>query len=72
MHVVAAERMARLVVGAIELCEECAVPLSERQKIALLTVALLESDGVREEVAGLERVERLLAELGGTNGHGAA
>ena len=72
MQALVAERVARLVVGGFGLCEECGVPLGERQKIALLTAALLELDGVREEFAGLRRVERLLSELGGANGNASS
>jgi hypothetical protein len=69
IQVLVAERVARLVVAGFGLCEECGVPLTERQKVALLTAALLELDGMRDEFAGLRRVERLLAELGGANGN---
>jgi hypothetical protein len=69
MQVVVAERVARLVVAGCGLCEESGVPLTERQKVAFLTAIVLELDGMRDELAGLRRVERLLAELGGGNGH---
>ena len=68
MHVVAADRVVRLVLSSFALCEESGVPLLQRQRITLLTTALLEFDGVREEMAGFRRVERLLATLGGANG----
>ena len=72
IQVLVAERVARLVVGSFGVCEECGVPLAERQKVAQLTAALLEFDGVHEEFAGLRRVERLLSELGGANGNASS
>ena len=46
-------------------CEECGHPLTERQKVALLTAAMLELDGLYDEVEGVVHVERLIAELRG-------
>jgi hypothetical protein len=63
VHVVAAGRIARLVIAGFGLCDDCGFPLLERQKIALLTSALLEFDGVQQELEGLQRVEHLLEEL---------
>ena len=63
VHVVAAGRIARLVIASFGLCEDCGFPLLERQKIALITSALLEFDGVQQELEGLQRVEHLLEEL---------
>jgi hypothetical protein len=72
MQTVAAQRIASLLVLGFGLCEEAHVPLSERQRIALLTAALLEFDGVRAEIEGLLQIERLLSEFridGPPNGH---
>ena len=63
VHVVAAGRIARLVIASFGLCHDCGFPLLERQKIALLTSALLEFDGLQQELEGLQRVEHLLEEL---------
>jgi hypothetical protein len=65
MQVVAADRIARQLIVGFGFCDECGVPLSERQRIALLTAALLEFDGVQDELEGLLRVERLLQDFGG-------
>ncbi len=66
--VLAATRIARLLVAAFDLSEELEVPLSDCQKIALLTSALVEFDGVQAEIDGLQRIERVLAELRDSNG----
>ena len=63
VHVVTADRIARFVVAGVGLCEQSGVPLSERQRVALLTAALLEFDGVQAEVDGLREVEHMLQEL---------
>ena len=65
LHVVAAQRMAQATVTGFSFCEECGHPLTERQKVALLTAAMLELDGLHEEVQGVVHVERLIAELRG-------
>ena len=63
LQVVAAQRFAQIAVTGFALCEESSVPLSERQKIALLTAALLEFDGLREELTGVLHVERLIEDI---------
>jgi hypothetical protein len=63
LQVVAAQRVAQTAVTGFALCEECGLPLSERQKVAFLTAALLELDGLRDEVVGVLHVERLIADL---------
>jgi hypothetical protein len=63
LQVVAAQRLAQTAVTGFALCEECGQPLSERQKVAFLTAALLEVDGLREEVTGVLHVERLIADI---------
>lgn len=63
LQVVAAQRVAQATVTGFALCEECGLPLSERQKVAVLTAALLEVDGLHEELTGILHVERLIADL---------
>jgi hypothetical protein len=65
LHVVAAQRVAQATVTGFGFCDECGHPLSDRQKVALLTAAMLELDGLRDEVGGVVHVERLIAELRG-------
>jgi hypothetical protein len=65
LQVVTAQRMAQATVNGFGFCEECGHPLTERQKVALLTAAMLEVDGLHEEVQGVVHVERLIAELRG-------
>ena len=67
MQVVTAQRMAQATVTGFSFCEECGHPLTERQKVALLTAAMLELDGLHEEVQGVVHVERLIAELRGVD-----
>lgn len=65
IHVVAAQRVAQVAVTGFSFCEECGHPLTERQKVALLTAAILELDGLNDEVAGVVHVEQLIADLRG-------
>jgi len=65
LYVVAAQRVARATVTGFGLCEESGHPLSDGQKVSLLTAAMLELDGMRDEIEGVVRVERLIAELRG-------
>jgi hypothetical protein len=65
LQAVTAQRMAQATVTGLCFCEECGHPLTERQKVALLTAAMLELDGLHEEVQGVVHVERLIAELRG-------
>jgi hypothetical protein len=65
LHVVAAQRVAQATVTGFGFCDECGHPLSDRQKVAILTAAMLELDGLRDEVDGVVHVERLIAELRG-------
>lgn len=65
LHVVAAQCVAQATVTGFGFCEECGHPLTERQKVALLTAAVLELDGLHEEVEGVVHVERLISELRG-------
>ena len=52
LQVVTAQRIAQATVTGFGFCEECGHPLTERQKVALLTAAMLEVDGLHEEVRG--------------------
>lgn len=63
LQIVAAQRVAQATVTGFGFCEECGHPLTDRQKVALLTAAMLELDGMRDEVDGVVHVERLIAEL---------
>ena len=63
LQVVAAQRVAQATVTGFAFCEECGLPLSERQKVAFLTAAVLELDGLHEELMGVLHVERLIADL---------
>ena len=63
LQVVAAQRVAQATVTGLALCEECGLPLSERQKVALFTAALLELDGLHDELTGILHIERLIADL---------
>jgi hypothetical protein len=63
-QVAAAQRAARALTVGFGLCEEAGFPLSERQRISMLTAALLAFDGFQAETAGLLHVEQLLAGLG--------
>jgi len=65
LQVVAAQRVAQATVTGFGFCDECGHPLTERQKVALLTAAMLELDGLRDEVDGVVHVERLITELRG-------
>ncbi len=65
IQVVAAQRVAQATLTGFGLCEECGHPLTERQKVAILTAAMLELDGLHEELTGVVHVERLIAELRG-------
>ncbi len=67
LQVVVAQRVAQATVTGFGFCEECGHALTERQKVALLTAAMLELDGMRDEVGGVVHVERLIAELRGVD-----
>jgi len=65
LQVVVAQRVAQATVTGFGFCDECGHPLTDRQKVALLTAAMLELDGTRDEVDGVMHVERLISELRG-------
>jgi len=67
LQVVVAQRVAEATVTGFGFCDECGDPLSDRQKVALLTAAMLELDGLHDEVEGVVHVERLIAELRGVD-----
>ncbi|HET7856187.1 MAG TPA: hypothetical protein VFL41_06990 [Gaiellaceae bacterium] len=60
----AAERLAKAIVLAFEVCEEGGVPLSQAQKVAVVEAALLEFDGLERNLESLTNVAALLRELG--------
>jgi hypothetical protein len=67
LQVVATQRIARATVTGFNLCEESGVALADSQKVALLTAAMLEVDGLRDELDCIRHVERLIEGLGGAN-----
>jgi hypothetical protein len=68
LEVRVAERVAGILMTGFDCCDEDGVPLTERQKVALVTAALLGFDGVQVELQGMRGVERLLAELRSPDG----
>jgi hypothetical protein len=67
-QVAAAVRLARIIVAAGTVCADSGAPLSDRQKVSLLTAALLEFDGNKAEVHGVLGLEELLARFDGNGG----
>ena len=61
----AAERLARAIVLAFDVCEEGGVPLSQAQKVAVVEAALLEFDGLEASLDSLTSVAALIREVGG-------
>jgi hypothetical protein len=70
-QVEAAERMADALIVAFAKCELAGRPLSELQKIDILSIALASFDGYRAELADQLCLEQILAGLGRA-GNGAA
>jgi hypothetical protein len=62
-QVISARRIARQTILGFSLCEGSGSPLSERQKISVLTAMLLEFDGFQAEVESVLEIDRLLAQL---------
>lgn len=60
-QVAAADKIARVLVGAIDLCSDAGWPLSGLQRVELLKAALLEFDGFEVEVAAMLELERRLS-----------
>ena len=67
-NVAAADRIARVIVTACDICNESGQPLSGRQRVELIKSALLEFDGFNIEMTGLLDIEQRLSELS-SNGH---
>jgi hypothetical protein len=62
-QVTAAKRLASTLVCSFELCQDEGEPLSDRQQIAILTAALLEFDGIAEELDSVLALEQLFTLL---------
>jgi len=62
--VATAERLARAIVLAFEACDESGVPLSQVQRISVIEAALLEFDGLDEDLRSQASVGELLRALG--------
>jgi hypothetical protein len=67
LQALVAKRVAGVIVSGFDFCDEETAPLCERQKAALLTAALLVFDGMQAELDGLREIERVIAELRGSN-----
>ena len=63
-RVATAERLARAIVLAFEACDEAGVPLSQVQRISVIEAALLEFDGLDEDLRSQANVRELLRALG--------
>jgi hypothetical protein len=63
-RVATAERLARAIVLAFEACDEGGVPLSQIQRISVIEAALLEFDGLDEDLRSQASVGELLRALG--------
>ena len=53
----AAERLARAIVFAFDVCDEDGVPLSQVQKVAIIEAALLEFDGHQAHLCSLASLD---------------
>jgi len=62
-QVTAAQRLASTMVCSFELCRDEGEPLSDRQKVAILTAAFLEFDGIEHELDSTLALEQLFALL---------
>ena len=63
-RVATAERLARTIVLAFEACDEGGVPLSQVQRVSVIEAALLEFDGLDEDLRSQASVGELLRALG--------
>jgi hypothetical protein len=63
-RVATAERLARAIVLAFEACDEGGVPLSQIQRISVIEAALLEFDGLDDDLRSQATVGELLRALG--------
>jgi hypothetical protein len=61
-------RLSRVIVTATTIADDAGVPLNDRQKISLLTTALLEFDGLLAELRDVLELDRLLARTGNNGG----
>lgn len=64
----AAERLADTLIVVFGQCEEAGRPLTDLQKIDILSSALLAFDGYRAELEGQLSFEQILRELAGNDG----
>ena len=64
LQVTAADCVARVLVGAIDLCADAGRPLSALQRVELIKAALLELDGLDGGSTADLEVERVLARNG--------
>jgi hypothetical protein len=64
-HAAAAFRLARVIVSATNIAADAGVPLNDEQKIALITTAFLELEGLGREVHDLLELEHLLTRSSG-------
>jgi hypothetical protein len=62
-QVTGAERLSRALTAGFAMCEEAGFPVSERQRVSMLTAALLAFDGFQAETERLLQVEQLLSDL---------
>lgn len=69
-QVAAAERVARAIVVAFDVCDEVGKPLVQIQKIAIIEAALLEFDGFDAQLSSLARIGELLHALGANGRNG--
>jgi hypothetical protein len=67
-QVATALRIARMIVTSIGVAAD-SEPLSDNQKIAMITAALIEFDGFRDELRTLLALDRLIADSAGHEEH---
>jgi hypothetical protein len=68
-QVATALRMARMIVTSIGVAADSEAPLSDNQKVAMITAALIEFDGFRDELGTLLALDRLIADSAGHEDH---
>jgi|RhiMetStandDraft_4_1073278.scaffolds.fasta_scaffold920708_2 hypothetical protein len=68
-QVATALRIARMIVTSIGVAADSEAPLSDNQKIAMITAALIEFDGFRDELGTLLALDRLIADSAGHEDH---
>lgn len=64
-QVAAAQRLAGAIVGAFDACELARMPLTQRQKVAVVQAALLEFDGFAAHLSALGATGEALHRLNG-------